>query len=580
MRSLPLLLLILVACGDNKSQNKPDASTGGGQHDAKVFEDARVFEDAPPFTGDGIMQAKTHADGMTLTLPIKGVTVTYIKPQIGSTTNDPAGFTIQHDQAGPALFVTVDPATLTPPPVVGDVVDFTITAVAAVSMQKRATAIDTASYQRTAQGADVDALAVDVSAATDLVSAVDTYDSRVLNVTGTLADDVGTSGTGFSKFTLATAGIPSSTSLQLRVPTTLVASAVMTQGCGVVAHDVTMGRFNTTAELGAYNAADVTLTCFPIARSAAATSSTTATITFQRNIDMTTAMAANAFQIDDGTTTSALTVTSVVNNVVTVTTPAQTPGLSYTVTVAQTVQDAQGNTNAAAQMVTFMGFSSPAVVRINEVNANIASGCDLIELRVIADGSMAGFKITERNGGTGELTFTFPAGFNVHKNDYIVVHESSGSATCNPNTATSETMMKNQQPAAMFAGNYDTAFDFWVTDTGLVATNNVITLFDAANAVTDAVFLSDVTDTGAMATLTAAGVVGTANQWVPAQTTYTAAEFDAAAVTDLNATGTTAATNSIQRINDADTNALADWTTGAGAVSTWGANNVGQTDIP
>jgi hypothetical protein len=295
---------------------------------------------------------------------------------------------------------------------------------------------------------------------------------------------------------------------------------------------------------------------------------------------MTTAMAANAFQINDGTTTSALTVTSVVNNVVTVTTPAQTPGLTYTVTVAQTVQDAQGNTNAAAQMVTFMGFSAPATVRINEVNANIANGCDLIELRVIADGSMAGFKITERNGGTNELTFTFPAGFNVHKNDYIVIHESSGSTMCNPNAASSETLMKNQQPAAMFAGNYDTAFDFWVTDMGLVATNNVITLFDATNAVTDAVFLSDVSDTGAAATLTAAAVVGTANQWSPAQTTYTAAQFDAAAVTDLNATGTTAAGTSIQRINDLDTNALADWTTGAGVASTWGANNAGQSDIP
>ncbi|HET9990692.1 MAG TPA: Ig-like domain-containing protein [Kofleriaceae bacterium] len=582
MRSLALLLVILAACGDNNAaKNKPDAASG--HDDAKVFEDAKVFMDAPAFTGDGIMQAKAAADGTGLTLPIRGVTVTYLKPQLGSTTTDPAGFTIQHDQAGPALFVSVDPATLTPPPVVGDVVDFTITAVSgAVAMQKRATAIDLASYQRTAQGANVDALAVDVSTATDLVSALDTYDSRVLNVTGTLADDVGTSGSGFSKFTLATAGIPSNASLQLRVPTTLVASAVMTQGCGVVAHDVTMGKFNTTAEIGAFNAADLTLTCFPIARAAAATSVTTATITFQRDIDMTTAMAANAFQVNDGATTSPLTVTSVVGKVVIVTTPTQTSGTTYTVTVAQTVQDAQGNTASAAQMITFAGFSAPASVRINEVNANITGGCDLIELRVIADGSMAGFKITERTGSAAnnELSFTFPAGFNVHKNDYIVVHENSGSATCNVNGATTETMMKNQQPAAMFAGNYDTAFDFWVADAGLVATNNVITLYDATATVTDAVFLSDVTDTAAATTLSAAAIVGTANQWSPAQTSYLAAEFDAAAVTDLNATGPAASGTSIQRINDADTNALADWTTGAGVASTWGANNAGQADIP
>jgi len=583
MRSLPLLLVLLAACGDNNAA-KTDASTSG-QHDAKVYEDAKVFEDAPAFTGDGIMQAKAHADGATLTLPIKGVTVTYLKPQLGSTTNDPAGFTIQHDQAGPALFVTVDPATLTPPPVVGDVVDFTITAVTTVSGQKRATAIDTASYQRTSQGADVDALAVDVSAATDLVSAVDMYDSRVLNVTGTLADDVGGSGNSFSKFTLSTAGIPNSTSLELRIPTTLVASAVMTQGCGVVAHDVTMGKFSTTtsttAEIGAYNASDLTLTCFPIPRAAAATSLTTATITFQRDIDMTTAMAANAFMINDGTTTSALTVSGVVGKVVTVTTPTQTAGTTYTVTVAQTVQDAQGNTASAAQMITFTGFVPPATVRINELNANIGSSCDLIELRVIADGTMSGFKITERTGaGGGEMTFTFPANFNVLKNDYVIVHANNG-ATCNPNGATSETMMKNQQPLAMFAGNFDNAYDFWASDDGLTATNNVITLYDPTGAIVDAVFLTDLTTmTIAMNSLVQAGVVGTANQWSPAMTTYTSAQFLAAAVGDLNGVSNMVGGTSIQRINDADTNAAPDWTTGAGVASSWGANNAGQADIP
>jgi len=35
----------------------------------------------------------------------------------------------------------------------------------------------------------------------------------------------------------------------------------------------------------------------------------------------------------------------------------------------------------------------------------------------------------------------------------------------------------------------------------------------------------------------------------------------------------------IQRINDADTNARSDWTTGAGAASTFGLLNVGQSPL-
>ncbi len=44
---------------------------------------------------DGIGPARATADGAGLDLPIRNVVVTYLKPQIGSTTNDPAGFTIQ-----------------------------------------------------------------------------------------------------------------------------------------------------------------------------------------------------------------------------------------------------------------------------------------------------------------------------------------------------------------------------------------------------------------------------------------------------------------------------------------------------
>jgi len=63
-------------------------------------------------------------------------------------------------------------------------------------------------------------------------------------------------------------------------------------------------------------------------------------------------------------------------------------------------------------------------------------------------------------------------------------------------------------------------------------------------------------------------------------TSYIDAVFRANAVDDLDATGTTAAGTSIQRVDDTDHNNKADWTTGAGAPSTWGALNPNQHPFP
>jgi hypothetical protein len=51
------------------------------------------------------------------------------------------------------------------------------------------------------------------------------------------------------------------------------------------------------------------------------------------------------------------------------------------------------------------------------------------------------------------------------------------------------------------------------------------------------------------------------------------------AVQDLDATGVSAAGTSIQRTDDMDTNTLAGWSTGAGAASSWGLLNAGQSPL-
>ena len=569
---LACLLLVGAACGDNTRPSTPDA---------------RPMPDAGPDAAvpDGIGPARMTADGTGLDLPIRFVTVTYLKPQVGSMTNDPAGFTIQAAKEGPALFVAVDPATLTPAPEVGDVVSFDITEMVTVAMQRRAAAIG--SFRVVSKGADVAALAQDISNATDVVSMLDEYDSELVTVTGTLSQAFAGAGAGFQSAVLDSAGISGDTNFRIRVPATVIDAVDMVTGCQVTAVRVPMGRFNAQAQIGAYSASDVTLSgcAAPVVAGAAALSSTSIRITFSRNISPASVAAdGSQFTFDNGLTASAATVSG---RTITVTTSAQAFGMPYSVTVAGTVTDLQGTAVGTPNSATFAGFAPPAVVRINEVNANVGSStttttmddCDKIELRVVSGGSMTGFRLRERNGGSGELSHTFPTFF-VQTNDLIVVHVNSGSATCNPNNATQETTSPDQQPAATFAGNYDTAYDFWNADTGLTNTDNVFTLLDATGAIVDAVLISNDpigNANVAAASETAAAAVGAANQWDPALATYIDGVFRMHAVHDLDATGNTIGGNSIQRIDDTDDNDKADWTTGAGAASTWGALNAGQT---
>jgi hypothetical protein len=508
-----------------------------------------------------------------------------LKPQLGSMTNDPAGFTIQAQQTGPGLFVTVDPATLSPMPAVGDVVDFTITQMGTVHMERRAQAID--SFTRVSQGADVSALATDVSSVADFVTNIGAYDGRLVNVTGTFADAPASSGTGFEKLTLNTAAVTGDTNFQFRGPATLVEASDFEAACQIQAHAVPVGRYDDEAQIGVYNASDFTITSCPAPAvvSASAVSSTSLVVTFSRHVDPAT-VTADATQF----TAAGLTLSNPLVNArtVTLTTSAQSTGADYDVVVANTVKDTRGVALATSLDAHFAGFIALAGVRINEVNAHIGNStnpCDMIELRVISDGTMAGYKLTERNGGSGELTFTFPAGFIVHKNDFIVVHDASGSSVCNPGGATSETASITGQPAAMYANNFDTAFDFWAPDNGLTDTDNVFTLYDSSGAIIDALLASnDPAGTStASASESAAAKVLAANQWSPpmsATDTYIDANFRANAADDLDATSNTSGGTTMQRVNDADTNAKADWTTGAGAAASWGALNPGQSALP
>lgn len=150
-----------------------------------------------------------------------------------------------------------------------------------------------------------------------------------------------------------------------------------------------------------------------------------------------------------------------------------------------------------------------AVVRINEVNGNIDSGCDLMELRVVAGGTMDGFRLRERDADS--FTFT---GLTVATNDLVVVHWNGNSATCNPNASPNETISITQHPAATFAANYDTAYDWYTSDSGITSTDNVLTLYRSGGAIADAVFVAnDTSGSAATGTETQAAAVAAAGEW-------------------------------------------------------------------
>ncbi len=514
-------------------------------------------------------------DGSGLNLTVEGAIVTYVKPLIGA---DPAGFFLQAEQAGPAVFVAVDPSTITPSPVVGDELDLVVTAVATVTGMKHVTALGTVTVA--SSNNPVAPLIADISTATDVVSNLAAYESRLVSLTGTIEAPFASAGAPQVAAQITTAGL-NDTNFRLRMPDTIRDFYDLQVGCEVTLDGGPMWRFNAVAQPSALDVLDIgTVTCDPPeVVSAIAASNTSVQITFSRQIDPLSVLAnGSQFTFNNGLTASAAVASG---NTVTVTTSTHTSGTMYTVTVATTVEDNLGVALGAMDMAMFSGFVTPAVLRINELNANIGQGCDLIELRVVSGGNMNGFTLTER-----DVTLLTFGDFNVATNDYILVHlDSTDTTNCNPGNSGNELTAKNQQPSATFGANLDIAWDWYSTDTGLTATDNVFQVIDALGAIQDAVLVADAaTGTAAAASETAAALVATAMQWtmvgggIPVGG-FVDDNFRAHAVLDLNATGTTAGGSSIQRTNNTDSNDLNGWTTGAGVTSTWGLNNAGQTNL-
>lgn len=318
--------------------------------------------DAPPAQVSAqIATARASADGPA-DLPINGAFVTYVKPSIGS---DAPGFFVQAEAPGPALFVAVAPASLSPSPVAGDKLSFTISAMGTAAALRQATAIT--SLVRLSQGNALAALAQEVSGAGDLISGIAGYESELIGISGSITGGFAASGTDYLAASFGTAGLAAG--LQLRVPSALAASMDLAPGCTATLQRVPLWRFFATVQVSAWSAADFqSVACpAPSVVGALALSATSVRVTFDRLIDPASVSPSGAqFTLDGGLGVSAAAVSG---KTVTLTTSAQTPGASYAVSVSAGVTDTYGTgVNGSANSAVFAAFATPSNLVINEVD--------------------------------------------------------------------------------------------------------------------------------------------------------------------------------------------------------------------
>jgi hypothetical protein len=503
-----------------------------------------------------ITAVRTAADG-TVDLPIALALVTYVKPLAGSATSDPAGFFLQAEQDGPAVFVAVDPATLTPAPMAGDRVSLTVLTKATVSGMVRVAAIS--GFTRDGSGESVEPLRADVSSV-DVPANLGNYESELISISGTLSTAFASSGTGHVSSNMLTVGYQSGTALQFRLPTTLQDQLDVAKDCSVTAN-APLWRFNTNAQPSGWVPGDISiLSCpAPQAVSAVARSATSVAVVFDRRIAPASVQAnGSQFTFNNGLLATGATVQ---DREVLVNTGAQVGGQSYTVTVGTSVTDTRGTAlNPAVATATFTGYLAPATLRITEVAPSITSNRDLVELTVLQGGSVAGFTLVQ---DSTTVLAAFPA-VQVATGDIIVVHLNPAAA--NGDAPGSETVSKDEYARGSYAANYDTAWDFQGGTADIGYSSRILRVRDAQGLTQDgASFVNNLTPPGAFPTnLQALQADG---QWLPANcggvpcsttSTPTAAEVSAS----WQGTGTSRTGNTVRRVSATDTDMASDWLVG------------------
>ena len=504
---------------------------------------------------------RAAADG-PIDLPLTGAVVTYVKPLVG---NDPAGFFLQAESVGPAVFVAVSPTALSPAPAVGDRVSLTAEQKATVNGQVRVTSVG--GYSRTATGVDTGELATDVSNI-DLVAKLGDYESELIFIYGTLNGTFTGSGSAHVSVPLATNGVVSPNQV-LRLPTALQDEVDLSNGCNVVLR-TPLWRFADMAQASLWSSTDLVGAVCPAPRvvSAKSTSDTALTVTFDRKIAPGSLIAdGSQFTFTGGLTASAAVA---VGREVRLTTGTQTGGASYQVTAATSLMDIYGSSlDAAATTASFTGYQTRAVLRITEVAPTITSGRDLIELVALSGGSVDQFTLTL---GTTVLA-TLP-NVQVAAGDVIVIHIKPDAS--NGDAASSELTGKAQFPAATYAANYNTAWDFHgTTATDITYSSHVLRIRSTTGETQDGVSFGRTGTTPPADFYSQLESLQAEGQWLPANcggavcsaTSTPTAQAVSADWSGLSVASTRTSTT-VRRTSTTDTHRGTDWAIGAQSLGT------------
>ncbi|AKQ65388.1 Beta-hexosaminidase [Myxococcus hansupus] len=468
------------------------ASTDVAGNVESAKQESYVLPELDRQASEQILAVRNAVNG-TVNLVIHGAWITYIKQGVGNLANDPAGFFLQAERTGPALFVPVDPSTLTPVPHVGDRVRVTVNAKNVVNGQVRATLSGLSVLSR---DASVSALLQDVSAV-DVTSGgtQPDYESEYVSITGTIgAPGFSASGDGHLQAPLTTVGVPSGStsaaSLRLRLVEPLRDDLALTSGCEVTVTSplwVFMSGTQTRPAIQAsgWKASDVTVRACPAPRviNAWAPGRNTVMVRFGRPLEPTSLVAnGSQFSISGLNVTQARLET---DTVVALTTSDQAPRQSYAITVATTIRDRLGvHLDSMATQTTFAGYVRTARLRLSEVAPNVPNGRDLVELLVREGGSTGGATLMD-----GNATLATLPDVEVAAGDIIVVHLNPDRVTPGVDAPASETLGKTQYPASSYSSNYDNAWDFHGTTLGVGTGNRTLRIRDAFEVTQDGVAL-------------------------------------------------------------------------------------------
>lgn len=233
--------------------DRPDAHDGGfGIPDiGQSLRTVRATLTRAAMTGDASTPLDVDLAVMWVTETVAATTV-----DGGVSADDPAGFFVEGP--GGAIFVAIDPATVSPTPQPGDNIYFTATRGEVHARARWLTGVT--NYGRIRSGETYPAEHVlDLSRAVSIVSGLDEYEHKLIRVRGTIVGDFVDAGVGFESAQITTEGIPAATpDLVLRVAVAVRSGMDLRRGCAFTTVSP-LWRTNAQAQVHAWTAGQITL---------------------------------------------------------------------------------------------------------------------------------------------------------------------------------------------------------------------------------------------------------------------------------------------------------------------------------